>query len=68
MNTQYRMMKLSFLIDSVLLIFLVTGCSQTAESYPSYEPLDLSEAGCYVDDEKYPFQFPPGKNRSNVRI
>jgi len=49
--------------SSILLIFLLAGCVQTAESCPSFSPFDLSEADTFARDDNLPFQFPLNDNR-----
>jgi murein DD-endopeptidase MepM/ murein hydrolase activator NlpD len=50
------------LFSSILLIFLLAGCVQTAESCPSFSPFDLSEADTFARDDNLPFQFPLNDN------
>ena len=62
MKRQYGVFHLSLLITLFLMIFLIAGCTQAAESCPSFSSVDLSEADKYFADGQFPFQFPLDNN------
>jgi hypothetical protein len=52
------MFNLRLLTYSVLLVLLLAGCAPSAESCPSFSPVDLSEAEVFASDENLTFRFP----------
>jgi hypothetical protein len=63
MKRQYGAGNFGLLIISFLVMLLIVGCTQTAESCPPFLPVDISEADKYFTDEQLPFQFPLDNQR-----
>ncbi len=55
---QVRSFKPYLFVSWILLLFLITGCSQTVDNCSQQQPADLSEALAFAENDQLPFQFP----------
>ena len=67
MNRQNPMFNQIFTAGYILLVFLISGCTQPPKSCPLQPPADLSGAIAYAVDDQLDFQFPLDRLGEDVR-
>ena len=57
-DRQIQPFKPTLIVSWILLLLLITGCSQAVENCPQQGPADLSEALAFAENDELLFQFP----------
>lgn len=67
MNRQNPIFNQCFIASYILLVFLLSGCTQPPKSCPSQPPADLSGAIAYAANDQLGFRFPLDELGDDVR-